>query len=378
MILAEDIKARIDLREYVERDLGAPEQRHTEYAVWRCPFTGERTPSFTVHAGYFKCFGSCDHKGDVFSYVQLRMNCDFKDAVEILAKEVSLDAPIVVKKEAPKPRKILELKDMQGYELERARVLPYLCDQRKLNATTLEYNHIGGQLYERTYITLEGTPIRCQCNRVAMPYVFGDKVLCMNFRRDEKSVREFLDKQQPDIFEAIRYDLSQKRKCAMNEIRDEDVNMAMFCLRYQKLNGMQDAVYGVDQIARIDGGRVCYNIRGSVLLGEGELTALAAQSLGYTALACKASTNLDLARCFQNVRNIYIPVENDQRLDNKGQWEHPGMAHALRLYDRLGGKSRGVKIVRLPEEFKDLNDLLILGELSLFLAENCAGLEPKQ
>jgi DNA primase len=51
-----------------------------------CPFHREKTPSFTVNPEkqVFYCFG-CGAGGDVFKFVQLRENVDFREAIAILA-----------------------------------------------------------------------------------------------------------------------------------------------------------------------------------------------------------------------------------------------------------------------------------------------------
>lgn len=59
-----------------------------------CPFHEEKTPSFTVSQARqtFKCFG-CGAGGDVFSFVQLKENVSFPEALRILADRagISLD-----------------------------------------------------------------------------------------------------------------------------------------------------------------------------------------------------------------------------------------------------------------------------------------------
>lgn len=54
--------------------------------VGLCPFHNEKTPSFYVSPdkGFFKCFG-CGRGGDVFTFVMLRENVDFGEALRILA-----------------------------------------------------------------------------------------------------------------------------------------------------------------------------------------------------------------------------------------------------------------------------------------------------
>lgn len=64
--------------------------------VGLCPFHSEKSPSFTVNPelGFFKCFG-CGKGGDLFSFVQLRENVPFIEALRLLADRagVELDPP---------------------------------------------------------------------------------------------------------------------------------------------------------------------------------------------------------------------------------------------------------------------------------------------
>lgn len=80
MVDVSEIKARVTLRELLERD-GVSLRRAGTSWVACCPIHNETTPSFHLHekAGgdWFKCFG-CDAKGDVFQYWQLTRGCEFK------------------------------------------------------------------------------------------------------------------------------------------------------------------------------------------------------------------------------------------------------------------------------------------------------------
>jgi DNA primase len=59
-----------------------------------CPFHGEKTPSFSVHASrqYFHCFG-CGVSGDVFTFVQKIENITFPEAVSAIAQKLGIAAP---------------------------------------------------------------------------------------------------------------------------------------------------------------------------------------------------------------------------------------------------------------------------------------------
>jgi DNA primase len=59
-----------------------------------CPFHGEKTASFSVHATrqFFHCFG-CGVSGDVFSFVQKIENITFPEAVRAVAQKLNIALP---------------------------------------------------------------------------------------------------------------------------------------------------------------------------------------------------------------------------------------------------------------------------------------------
>jgi DNA primase len=59
-----------------------------------CPFHGEKTASFSVHATrqFFHCFG-CGVSGDVFSFVQKVENITFPEAVRMVAQKMGIPLP---------------------------------------------------------------------------------------------------------------------------------------------------------------------------------------------------------------------------------------------------------------------------------------------
>jgi DNA primase len=59
-----------------------------------CPFHGEKTPSFSVHATrqFYHCFG-CGVSGDVFSFVQKVENVTFPEAVRLVAQKLGIPLP---------------------------------------------------------------------------------------------------------------------------------------------------------------------------------------------------------------------------------------------------------------------------------------------
>ncbi len=59
-----------------------------------CPFHGEKTPSFSVHATrqFFHCFG-CGKSGDVFKFIQEIEKISFPEALRLLAQKLGLALP---------------------------------------------------------------------------------------------------------------------------------------------------------------------------------------------------------------------------------------------------------------------------------------------
>ncbi len=59
-----------------------------------CPFHGEKTPSFSVHATrqFYHCFG-CGVSGDVFSFVQKVENITFPESVRLVALKLNIPLP---------------------------------------------------------------------------------------------------------------------------------------------------------------------------------------------------------------------------------------------------------------------------------------------
>ena len=88
--IKEQIRDRVDLVDFVSEHT-ALRRRGRNY-IGLCPFHQEKTPSFSVNPDrqFFKCFG-CGAGGDLFTFVQLRENVDFKEAIRILADRAGVE-----------------------------------------------------------------------------------------------------------------------------------------------------------------------------------------------------------------------------------------------------------------------------------------------
>lgn len=89
--ITDEIKQRIDVVEFISRY--TPLKRAGSIYKGNCPFHNERTPSFVVfpHTGTWHCFGACGTGGDVITFVMRRENLDFREAVELLARQAGIE-----------------------------------------------------------------------------------------------------------------------------------------------------------------------------------------------------------------------------------------------------------------------------------------------
>jgi DNA primase len=104
-----------------------------------CPFHGEKTPSFSVHATkqFFYCFG-CHEKGDVFKFIQKVENISFPEAVRLVAQKMGIPLPKAIfssEGEARDARLRAQLLDAQ----ERAATFFQECLKRPEGARAREY-----------------------------------------------------------------------------------------------------------------------------------------------------------------------------------------------------------------------------------------------
>lgn len=88
----EELKQKNDIVSVVSRYVPLVKKGRLYWG--RCPFHGEKTPSFTVNEEnqYYHCFG-CKESGDVIKFVQKIENVDFMDAVKIMAEWAHMQLP---------------------------------------------------------------------------------------------------------------------------------------------------------------------------------------------------------------------------------------------------------------------------------------------
>jgi DNA primase len=90
MSVSDEIKQRIDIVDFISRYTPLKKAGTTYKGL--CPFHSERTPSFVVfpHTGTWHCFGACSTGGDLFGFLMRKENLEFREALQILAREAGV------------------------------------------------------------------------------------------------------------------------------------------------------------------------------------------------------------------------------------------------------------------------------------------------
>ena len=92
MSVIEEIKARVDLIDVLQ-GYNVTLRKAGRFYKALCPFHAEKTPSFVVwpESGTWRCFGSCGEGGDVYKFVMKQENCDFGEALKLLAARAGIE-----------------------------------------------------------------------------------------------------------------------------------------------------------------------------------------------------------------------------------------------------------------------------------------------
>lgn len=139
----------------------------------RCPFHDEKTPSFTVSElrQTFKCFG-CGAGGDVFSFVQLKENVGFPEALRILADRagISLESQADTGRSGPGKQDLARVNQWaqqvfrQSYNGDSGAAAREYVACRGISAEMVESFGIGFALD-----SFEGLLTKAQASRVGLP-----------------------------------------------------------------------------------------------------------------------------------------------------------------------------------------------------------------
>ncbi len=86
----QQLKAAISLMDIARENIEL--KKSGNRFMGRCPFHGDRTPSFSVNKDFYYCFG-CKETGDVISFVTKLHGLSFEEACEDLAERAQIQIP---------------------------------------------------------------------------------------------------------------------------------------------------------------------------------------------------------------------------------------------------------------------------------------------
>lgn len=88
----EDILSRLNFEAFYRQELPDLKPGQGDNLLGLCPFHPDTNPSFSVNikTGLYNCFG-CGAAGDVFDFYMRRHGCDFKEALEELARRAGVE-----------------------------------------------------------------------------------------------------------------------------------------------------------------------------------------------------------------------------------------------------------------------------------------------
>jgi DNA primase len=280
-----------------------------------CPFHGEKTASFSVHAvrQFYHCFG-CNESGDVFSFVQKIENVSFPEAVKLVAQKCGIALP---KREFSSPEeaqesrqrgKLLELHELatswfeeQLRSAEGARAREYLTS-RGLTAEAIAKFRIG-------YAPDSFNALRDRLQGTAPPDLLRLSGL-------------FSSKEQPDGSAGPLY--ARFRKRITFPIHNESGRVIAFTARAldseeksgpKYMNSPETPLYSKGQVLfNLDKARQAIRERTFALLVEGQMDCITAYMAGFhnvLATSGTAFTEMQVRLLSRYTKRLFVNFDPD-------------------------------------------------------------------
>ena len=280
-----------------------------------CPFHGEKTASFSVHAvrQFYHCFG-CNESGDVFSFVQKIENAGFTEAVKIVAQKCGIPLPkreFATPEEAEENRqrgKLLDLHELattwfeeQLRSAEGSRAREYLTG-RGVTAEAIAKFRIG-------YAADSFNALRDRLQGVASPELLRLSGL-------------FSSKEQPDGSAGPLY--ARFRKRITFPIHNESGRVIAFTARAldseeksgpKYLNSPETPLYSKGQVLfNLDKARQAIRQQDFALLVEGQMDCITAYMAGIQnvlATSGTAFTEMQVRLLSRYTKRLFINFDPD-------------------------------------------------------------------
>lgn len=348
------IAANYNLLDYISGDLGAPALSTGGTHKWCCPFHSEGTPSFVVYGQRWHCFGACNEDGGIFDYIMKREGVSLITALERLQGSIMPQTPIAPRVRHSTQQISVSYEQVAQYALNNKRVKPYAAS-RGVSEKTVE-DYLWGETDEWSNYVINDEKFDFTHPRYVIPYWSGKTVKCITKRRDEDLCRKLIEKQSPDLIQAIKQDYLTRTNGRIKTIEDLNNSVMIDLLfggKYRKSKGAQFPIYNINLLYELDdSGELVIKDdlpvparRPYMIVCEGEIDAQSLCDHGYYAIATKGDSLSALEFPFRGVINPIVLADNDDA----------GVAHAMRVHKLIG---RG-QILRPLDGFKDANDLVV-------------------
>ncbi len=351
--ISEDILSAVDIVDVINRHV--PLKRAGANFTACCPFHNEKTPSFMVSPTkqIFKCFG-CGKGGNVITFVQEIERIDFWDAAKELAKQANID----ITKYQSDPKKFEERNDekekikrihklAQKFFVEYLEKHPeaknYLITERKLDEQTIKAFGVGYAPNSHYALIQE---------------------LKKKWFTDQDIIDASLAKRSQtwwDVYTFFKNRITFPIYDTMNNI----VGFSARILDTNATNGspasagtgpkyLNSAEHKAFQKSQLLYGlnRVKQEIRehDAICILEGQMDVIGLARLGYRIWVATCGTALTpehLKRIKRYTQNIFLLFDNDDA----------GRDASIRALTLAYQHDIFPKIITLPEEFKDIDDL---------------------
>jgi DNA primase len=280
-----------------------------------CPFHGEKTASFSVHAvrQFFHCFG-CNESGDVFTFVQKIENVGFPEAVKLVAQKCGIPLP---KREFSSPE-----------EAEESRQRGKLLDLHELATTWFEEQLRSAEgARAREYLTGRGLTAEAVA-RFRIGYA-PDSFNALRDRLQGSASPDLLrisgllsSKEQPDGSAGPLY--SRFRKRITFPIHSESGRVIAFTARAldseeksgpKYMNSPETPLYSKGQVLfNLDKARQAIRQQDFALLVEGQMDCITAYMAGIQnvlATSGTAFTELQVRLLSRYTKRLFVNFDPD-------------------------------------------------------------------
>jgi len=341
----EDIKSKLDIVDLVQEYV--PLKQSGANFKGLCPFHNEKTPSFMVsrERQFFKCFG-CGEGGDIFTFLQKMENLEFPEVLKILAEKAGVK--IVRQNYNPAfenlKTKLYNLHEtaVQFYQ-EQLRLptgraaLDYLLISRGLTENILKEFQIG--LAPNTWDMLS-------------------KFLKTQGFSDQEIKQSGLVVEKTGDYNGLNY-YDRFRWRIMFPILDHHGNIVGFTARAldknesaKYINTPQTLIYNKSQVLYgLDKAKSAIREKGYVILVEGNMDVVASYKAGVKNVVASSGTSLtqdQLKNLKRYTENLALCFDADSA----------GVRAAERGVDLIWTNGMNVKVIILPEKFKDPDELV--------------------